>query len=68
MSEHIHELNHTIELRGVYDGISIFAYTDGCLVNRWAGADGKATPGYERRWEATEKAIEEMRQDPPKEN
>lgn len=67
MAEHIHELDYTIELRGVYDGVSIFVYTDGCLVNRWAEDDGSPSRGYERRFEATQKVIEEMREHTPSE-
>ena len=57
-------IDHLIELRGVYDGWSIAVYTDGTMRNRWAEADGTASPGYERRWFATEQAIADML-DPP---
>lgn len=54
------KINYLIELRGVYDGWSIAVYADGTLRNRWANEDGTAMGGYERLWEATEKAIAEM--------
>lgn len=50
-----------IELRDVYDGWSIVLTPENTLVNRWANAEGTgAEPGYERRYEATERAIDEM--------
>lgn len=55
-------IDHTIELRGVYDGWSIAVLTDGTLVNRWANdADDGAEPGYERRFAATQVHIDRMR-------
>lgn len=50
-------IDHLIELRGVYDGWSIAAYTDGTFRNRWAEDDGTARPGYERLWQVTEDAM-----------
>lgn len=38
------EVDHLIELRGVYDGWSVKVLKDGTRINRWAGI-----PGYERR-------------------
>lgn len=50
-----------IELPGVYDGWSIIQTPENTLINRWANADGTGPePGYERRYEATERAIDEM--------
>ena len=49
--------DYLIELRGVYDGWSIAVLKDGSYVNRWAGVDGYAEPGYERRWLATQQHI-----------
>lgn len=60
MSEPQTEIDYLIELRGVYDGWSIAVHKDGTLRNRWAGEDGKAEPGYERRYGAAERAIAEM--------
>lgn len=61
MSIDSNQINHLIELRGVYDGWSIAVMKDGSLVNRWAKDDGSAAKGYERRWAATEEAIGNMR-------
>jgi hypothetical protein len=55
------EIDYLVELRGVYDGWSIAVHKDGTLRNRWAGDDGNAKPGYERRWLAAEDAIALMR-------
>lgn len=54
---------HLIELRGVYDGWSIAVLEDGSLINRWAGPAAAGLPGNERRFEATEEAIERMREE-----
>lgn len=54
------QIDHLIEIRGVYDGWSIAVHRDGSLHNRWAQSDGTAIPGYERRWQATEDAIAAM--------
>lgn len=55
---------YVIELRGVYDGWSIGVLPDGTLVNRWARPDANvAYQGYERRFEAAEKAIAAMREE-----
>jgi hypothetical protein len=52
------DIDHLIELWGVYDGWSIAVMTDGTLRNRWANETGDGPePGYERRWGATEAAI-----------
>lgn len=52
------QVHYLIELPGVYDGWSIAAMTDGTFSNRWANDSGDGPfPGYERRWEAAEKAI-----------
>lgn len=56
----MNNIDHLIELRGVYDGWSIAVYQDGTLRNRWAEQDGSPMAGYERRWRATEDAIAEM--------
>lgn len=48
------ELVQVIELRGVYDGWSVGVLSDGSRFNRWGDGNGKALPGYERRWEVTE--------------
>ena len=49
---------HLVELRGVYDGWSIAVLTDGTQVNRWENDEGTgAKPGYERRYDAAQKAI-----------
>lgn len=48
------DIDHVIELRGVYDGWSVAVLKNGIRVNRWAGIDGQAIPGYERRWKMTE--------------
>jgi hypothetical protein len=59
------QIDHLIELRGVYDGWSIAVMADGTYENRWANkaGDGPA-PGYERRWRAAEDAIAKLA-DPP---
>lgn len=54
------QIEHTIELPGVYDGISIYVYTDGTIRNRWAEPDGTPTPSMERRYEATQRVIDQM--------
>lgn len=53
-----------IELRGVYDGISVYRMKDGTLVNRWADreAPDHPMPGYERRYFATQEYIESIRE------
>ncbi len=38
------DVDHLIELRGVYDGWSAAVMSDGTFVNRWAGL-----PGFEGR-------------------
>ena len=38
------EIDHLVELRGVYDGWSVAVMKDGTKINRWANE-----PGYERR-------------------
>ena len=50
---------HIVEIRGVYDGWSFAVRTDGVVVNRWAMRDDptRAEPGYERRYQATEKVL-----------
>ena len=57
------QIDHLIELRGVYDGWSIARLKDGSLVNRWADNDGVVHEGYERRWRATEDTIALMREE-----
>lgn len=54
------QVDHLVELRGVYDGWSIAVYTDGTIHNRWADSKGQPHPGYERRWAATRDAIAQM--------
>lgn len=54
------QIEHLIELRGVYDGWSIARLKDGRLINRWADDNGQPLPGYERRHAATEDAIREL--------
>lgn len=57
------DIDHFIELRGVYDGWSIAVRKDGTLHNRWANDEGTGPhPGYERRWRATEDAIAVMKE------
>ena len=52
-------VDHLIELPGVYDGWSIAVFMDGTMLNRWANDEGTGpAPGYERRYEATKKAME----------
>lgn len=41
---------------GIYDGVIIWVLKDGTYVNRWFGV-----PGCERRSEAVEAVIEELR-------
>lgn len=49
------EVDHLIELRGVYDGWSIAVMKNGTQINRWANDDGTGpAPGYEYRYEVTE--------------
>lgn len=50
------DIDHLIEIRGVYDGYSVIVLKDGTWVNRWAGV-----PGYERRAAATQEYIEANR-------
>ena len=47
-------VDHIIEITGVYDGWSVAVLEDGTRWNRWANdtQDGPE-PGYERRYEAT---------------
>lgn len=62
------QIDHLIELRGVYDGWSIAVYTDGTIKNRWTNDAGDGPePGYERRWRAAEDAIAQMRVTSPAE-
>ena len=63
MPEPAFPIAHIIELRGVYDGWSIAVLKDGSLVNRWAEPDGTPSAGYERRFKATEEAIQRMREE-----
>ena len=56
----MNNIDHLIELRGVYDGWSIAVYQDGTMRNRWAEEDGSPIAGCERRWRAAEDAIAEM--------
>ena len=42
------QIDHLIELRGVYDGWSVAVLKDGTRVNRWAGTQ------YTHRWYVTE--------------
>lgn len=44
-----------VELRGVYDGVSVWLYPDGRIVNRWANDDWSGS----QRWAATEDYIEQ---------
>lgn len=46
------EVDHLVEIRGVFDGWSIAVMKDGTVVNRWANL-----PGFERQAEATEAYI-----------
>lgn len=49
------DVDHLIELRGVYDGWSVAVMRDGTRVNRWANADGNGPDvRYTRRYEITE--------------
>ena len=63
MPEPAYPIAHLIEFRGVYDGWSIAVLKDGSLVNRWAEPDGTPRAGYERRFKATEAAIQRMREE-----
>lgn len=47
-----------IEARGIYDGISVYAYADGRIVNRWDNDDWRGST----RWQATEDYIEASRE------
>jgi len=55
-------VDHIIEIPGVYDGWSIAVISDPtyCYVNRWADENNPTIPmpGYERRFRATEEYIE----------
>lgn len=52
------DVDHTIELRGVYDGWSIAVLKSGQMINRWENRAGDGPePGYERRWQATKDAM-----------
>ena len=38
------ELDHYIEIRGIYDGWSVAKMKDGRLINRWPESDGRFKP------------------------
>lgn len=52
------EVDHIIELRGVYDGWSVAVLADGTPVNRWSTRDVDGDiipfPGQETRFHITE--------------
>lgn len=53
------EIDHLIQLCGVYDGWSIAVLKDGRRINRWANDDNTGPePGYERRYEATQRVLD----------
>lgn len=54
------DIAELIEYPEVYDGWSVAVMRDGTLVNRWADPEHPERPrhGYERRYEATQKAME----------
>lgn len=54
------EVDHLIELHGIYDGWSIAVLKDGTKVNRWAGIEG-----YEARAERTQAYIDKWLTDEP---
>lgn len=47
------------QLQGVYDGWSVAVMKDGRYINRWGNDTGEPIKGYERRWQATDRAIRE---------
>lgn len=55
-------IDHLIEVSGVYDGwsIAVIRYPEYVYVNRWATYDDPSAPdpGYERRFRAAEEYIE----------
>lgn len=55
-----------IEIHGVYDGWSILKLKDGRMINRWADPEDPSRPmvGYERRFRATQDAIEHAEGEP----
>ena len=53
------EIDTLIEDRDIYDGWSIAVLKDGRRINRWSNDEGTAAePGYERRYEATQKILD----------
>lgn len=58
-ADYENRIAHLIEYPTIYDGWSVAVLTDGTLVNRWANDDDTGPePGYERRYEATQRALE----------
>lgn len=49
------QVDHGIEIQGVYDGICVWVMKDGSLVNRF-------TPDMGRRYEMTEDYIKGMKE------
>ena len=49
------EIDHGIEIRGIYDGVAVWVLKDGTWLNRFAGE-----PGYERRAARIQKWIDEQ--------
>ena len=56
------EIDHVIEIRGIYDGYSITVLKDGTVINRWAGV-----PGHEERAARTQEYIDRWLTDEPNE-
>lgn len=54
------DIDHLIEIPGIYDGWSIARLKDGRVVNRWAGIDG-----YEQRAGRVQAYIERWFTDEP---
>lgn len=61
-SEYEKDIDHLIEFPRIYDGWSVAVLHDGTMVNRWANDDDTGPQiGYERRYAAVQKFIEEAR-------
>lgn len=67
--DNLEEVDHLIEITGVYDGWSIAVLKDGTVCNRWGAGFEITRPreGYERRFRATEAYIEKWLTDEPHE-
>lgn len=63
------EIDHLVEIQGLYDGWSIAVFRDGRVYNRWQSKENCLLPaeGLQRRYEETEKYIQQWFDDEPDE-